>query len=213
MSEASMQSAPSQPAPSQPAPSRAEPAPAAERRHDSPYGAREKVARLLWGAVQATLFRLSFHNFYGWRRFLLRSFGATIDDSVHVMRTAKVTCPWNLAMGRNSCLGEGSHAYCLGPVTIGDRVSISQNVHLCAGTHDYTQPDMPLLRPPITVKDDAWLAADAFVGPNVTVGEGAILGARGCAFADLEPWTIYGGNPAIAIKPRAYRVGADGVAT
>ena len=64
--------------------------------------------------------------------------------------------------------------------------------------------DMPLRRPPITIKDDAWIAADAFVGPNVTVGAGALLGARACAFADLDPWTIYGGNPAQAIKPRAY---------
>jgi len=182
----------------------AEPAPAVESRHASPYGGREKIGRVLWGAVQASLFRLSFHNFYGWRRFLLRRFGAKIADSVHVMRTSKVTCPWNLTMGRNSCLGEGAHAYCLGPITIEDRVSISQNVHLCAGTHDYTRPDMPLIRPPITVKTDAWLAADSFVGPGVTVGEGAILGARGCAFTDLEPWTIYGGNPAKAIKARPY---------
>jgi putative colanic acid biosynthesis acetyltransferase WcaF len=95
-------------------------------------------------------------------------------------------------------------------VTIGDRVSISQHAHLCAGTHDYDDARMPLLRPPITIGDDAWIAADAFVGPNVTVGEGAILGARGCAFSDLEPWTIYGGNPAKKIKPRERPRGLPG---
>jgi putative colanic acid biosynthesis acetyltransferase WcaF len=61
---------------------------------------------------------------------------------------------------------------------------------------------MPLLRPPITIESDAWIAADAFVGPAVRVGEGAILGARGCAMQDLEPWSIYSGNPAKLVKPR-----------
>jgi putative colanic acid biosynthesis acetyltransferase WcaF len=174
----------------------------AEDRHVSPYSTREKVGRLLWAVVQATLFRLSFHNWYGWRRFLLRRFGATIDATAVVRRTVRVECPWNLTLGRNSCLGDHVIAYCLGPVKLGERASVSQHVHLCAGTHDYDQPDMPLIRPPITIESDAWIAADAFVGPNVTVGEGAILGARGCAFGDLEPWTIYGGNPAKAIKKR-----------
>jgi putative colanic acid biosynthesis acetyltransferase WcaF len=178
--------------------------PQPEDRHVSPYSTREKVGRVLWAMVQATLFRFSFHTWYGWRRFLLRRFGATIHSTANIRRTARIECPWNLALGANSCLGDGSTAYCLGPITIGARVSISQNVHLCAGTHDYSKADMPLLRPPIRIEDDAWIAADAFVGPDVTVGAGAILGARGCAFDDLEPWTIYGGNPARAIKRREY---------
>jgi putative colanic acid biosynthesis acetyltransferase WcaF len=87
-------------------------------------------------------------------------------------------------------------------VTIGNRVSISQYAHICAGTHDYLQEDMPLMRPPITIEDDVWIAADSFVGPNVTVGEGAILGARGVAMTNLDPWMIYSGNPAILLKSR-----------
>ncbi len=163
---------------------------------------------MLWAVTQATLFRYSFHNWYGWRRFLLRRFGASVHATAVIRRTVRVECPWNLAIGRNSCLGDGSVAYCLGPVTIGDRVSVSQNVHICAGTHDHTQADLPLLRPPITIEDDAWIAADAFVGPGVTVGAGAILGARGCAFKDLAGWTIHGGNPARAIKARERGAGA-----
>jgi putative colanic acid biosynthesis acetyltransferase WcaF len=173
-----------------------------EDRHISPYSRQEKIARLLWAIVQGTLFRWSFTTWYGWRRFLLTRFGARVHSSAVVRRTARIECPWNLTIGRNSCLGDGAIAYCLGPVTIGDRVSISQHAHLCAGTHDYDDARMPLLRPPITIGDDAWIAADAFVGPNVTIGEGAILGARGCAFSDLKPWTIYGGNPAKQIKTR-----------
>ena len=105
-------------------------------------------------------------------------------------------------MGVNSCLGGGVILYCLGKVQIGDRVSISQHSHLCAGTHDYTNKDMPLLRLPITIEDDVWLAADSFVGPNVTVGQGAILGARGVAMKNLDSHTIYAGNPAVILKRR-----------
>ena len=176
----------------------------ADARHRSPYSSREKIARLAWAVVQATLFRCSFSTWYGWRAFLLGRFGADVDPTVHVSRTARIECPWHLTMGRNSCLGDHAIAYCLGAVTLGDRVTVSQHAHLCAGTHDHTVPGLPLVRPPITIGDDAWIAADAFVGPAVTVGAGAILGARGCAFGDLEPWTVYGGNPARPLKPRAY---------
>lgn len=157
---------------------------------------------MAWALTQATLFRLSFHTWYGWRRMLLRAFGASIAPGCNIRRTVTIECPWNLRMGAGSSVGDHAIVYCLGPVMIGRRVSISQYAHLCAGSHDYTRPDMPLLRPPITIQDDVWIAAEAFVGPGVTVGEGAVLGARGCAMRDLEPWTVYAGNPAAAMKAR-----------
>ena len=171
-------------------------------RHVSPYSFSEKVWRMLWAIVQATLFRFSFHTWNGWRVFLLNSYGANVDSTCVIRRTVKIECPWNLTMGRNSCLGDEAIVYCLGKITIGKRVSISQYAHLCAGTHDYNQEEMPLLRPPITIEDDVWLAADSFVGPNVTVGEGAILGARTVAMRDIDSWTVYSGNPAVIVRTR-----------
>lgn len=173
-----------------------------EERHISPYSLQEKVWRLLWAIVQATFFRYSFHTWNGWRIFLLNSYGANIDGTCVIRRTVTVECPWNLSMGRNSCLGDSVILYCLGKITIGECVSVSQNTHLCAGTHDFNDKDMPLLRQPITIENDVWIAADAFIGPNVTVCEGAILGARGVAMRDLDPWTIYSGNPAVIRRTR-----------
>ena len=43
----------------------------ADARHRSPYSTREKIARMAWAVVQATLFRCSFPTWYGWRAFLL----------------------------------------------------------------------------------------------------------------------------------------------
>lgn len=168
----------------------------------SPYSLREKLARLLWAMVQATLFRLSFHNSFGWRRALLRVFGATLDPVCRIRRTVRVECPWNLTIGHDSAIGDDVRLYCLGAVRIGNRVTVSQGAHLCAGTHDYTSRSMPLLRLPIEIGDDCWICAGGFVGPGVIVGEGAILGACSVAMAPLDPWTIYAGNPARAMRQR-----------
>ncbi|GIW73804.1 MAG: acetyltransferase [Phycisphaerales bacterium] len=192
----------SRPAPAMRARDYADPRADPNDRGKSPYSLGAKLARVLWAVVQATLFRYSFHNWYTLRRLLLVAFGAKLHPTVRIRRTARIEIPWNLTMGRDSSVGDRAILYCLGPITIGDRVSISQQAHLCAGSHDYTLRSMPLLRPPIVIEDDAWIAADAFVGPAVRVGQGAILGSRGCALRDLEPWTIYLGNPAQAVKPR-----------
>jgi putative colanic acid biosynthesis acetyltransferase WcaF len=181
-----------------------QPEPAAAARHVSAFSGREKLARLIWAAVQGTLFRLSFTTWFGFRNRLLRLFGADVHPSCRIRRLARFECPWHFRAGANTSIGDGAIIYCLGPVKVGERVTISQYAHLCAGAHDYTKPEMPLRRPPITIESDVWIAADAFVGPNVTVGQGAILGARGAAFHDLEPWMIYRGNPAVAVKPRRY---------
>ena len=173
----------------------------------SPYTTREKVLRVLWGVLGQPAMRLTFHNWYGVRRAILGMFSAEIGRNVRVRRTVLIEQPWNLKIGENSSIGDRAVLYCLGKVTIGANVSLSQFAHVCAGTHDYRMPNLPLLRPPVVIEDHAWIAADAFVGPNVTVREGAILGARGCAMKDLEAWSIYAGNPAVRIKDRPHLAG------
>ena len=133
---------------------------------------------------------------------MLRCFGAKIGRSVHIYPSATIYFPWNLDVGDESAIGECAFIYNLGPVTLGKRVTISHRAHICAGTHDYTKRDFPLLRPPITIAPDAWICADAFVGPGVTVGEGAIVGARAVAMKDVKPWSIVVGNPARESKKR-----------
>jgi len=177
---------------------------ALESRRTSPYSIGEKIKRLLWGSVQATLFRASFHNWYGFRRMLLRTFGAQLAATANVRRTVIIECPWNLSIGAESSVGDRAILYCLGRVEIGSRTTVSQGAHLCAGTHDHRRASMPLVRATISIGDDVWIAADAFVGPGVTVGAGAILGARAVAMRDLAPWQIYAGNPAVPVRERVF---------
>ncbi|SRR6266545_5336184 len=165
------------------------------------YSSGEILRRVLWSFGQ-WLFRLSPRSFFGWRCWLLRLFGAQIGHDVHIYGSAMIYFPWNLRIGDWSCIGEGALVYNLGTVTIGQHVTVSQRAHLCAGTHDYRKADMPLLKPPIEIEDQAWICADAFLGPGVTVGEGAVVGARAVVMKDVDPWIVVVGNPARFIKMR-----------
>jgi putative colanic acid biosynthesis acetyltransferase WcaF len=168
----------------------------------SPWTGSQKAARIGWAFVEATLFRLSFHNWYPWRAWLLRRFGGTVGRNVRIRRSVRIEIPWNVSLGDQVIVGDSVILYALGPITVGPRTLISQYAHLCAGSHDYTIPQYPLLRPPITIGSDAWIATDAFVGPGVTIGDRAIVGARSSVFKDVPANTIVGGNPAKAIKER-----------
>jgi putative colanic acid biosynthesis acetyltransferase WcaF len=90
-------------------------------------------------------------------------------------------------------------------ISMGRYALASQGAHLCAGTHDIGDPNFQLRARPIVIGERAWIAADAFVGPGVTVGDGAVLGARAVAFSDLPPWSVSVGNPARFLKMRASR--------
>ena len=173
-----------------------------EARHRSPWSARQKAGRALWYIVEATLFRYSPRVCYGFRRGLLRCFGASIGPRVFIRSSVKIEVPWHLTIAADARIGDEVILYCLGNVTIGARAMVSQYSHLCAGTHDYTLASLPLIRSPIVIGADAWVAADVFVGPGVTIGEGAVVGARSSVHRDLPPWMVCVGNPARPVKPR-----------
>ena len=155
---------------------------------------RDMLWRIVWAAAWP-LFRFSPRPLWGWRRAMLRVFGARIGAQVHVYPTAQITMPWHLRIGDQTAIGDRVILYALGSVHIGARVTISQNAHLCAGTHDRRRADRPLVKAPIFVGDDAWVCADAFVGPNVRIGAGAVLGARAVAMRDLQAGAVGFGNP------------------
>jgi putative colanic acid biosynthesis acetyltransferase WcaF len=163
---------------------------------------REQVGRLLWALVYP-LFRLSPRPyFWGWRRAILRSFGAKISKDAQIHPTVKIAIPWNLDVGEGAAVGDCAILYSLGPIRIGARTTISQGAHLCAGTHDWRDPAMPLNKPPIEIGADTWICADAFIGPGVTIEDGAIVAARAVVVKDVAPNKIMAGNPAREIGRR-----------
>ena len=110
--------------------------------------------------------------------------------------------PWNLQVGDWASIGEYAFVYNLGKITIGKKSTVSHRAHLCAGTHDYSKSTLPLRKLPIQIGDQAWICADSFVGPGITIGEGAVVGACAVVVRDIASWTVVAGNPAKFIRKR-----------
>lgn len=166
-------------------------------------GRKHQIIRLLWSIVW-TVFARPLPRSIGrrWKRFLLCLFGAKIHPTAAVYSSAKVYYPANLVLDAYSCLASDVDCYNVDIIHIGANTTISQGAFLCTASHDITNPLNPLITAPITIEDQAWIAADAFVGMGVTIGQGAVVGARAAVFKDVEPWTVVGGNPAKFIKKR-----------
>ena len=170
----------------------------------TPNPRSEIARRYLWALVEATVFRWSPRGLHGFRIALLRLFGATIpaDGQVRIYPTARVIYPWKLICEARVMIGPQVNLYNLAPVTLGYGVQLSQAVHLCAGTHGYLHWAMPLVAQPIKIEANAWLGAEVFVGPGVTIGELAVIGARSVVVKDQPARMVGAGNPCRPLKPR-----------
>ena len=168
----------------------------------TPYP-RSMVLRLwLWLFVQSTLFRWSPRPLHGFRAWLLRCFGADIPGPVVIFPTAKVVFPQKLSLAPRSMVGPHVNLYNLAAIRLEYGANLSQHCHLCAGTHDFTRWAMPLVTAPIVIGRNAWLGADIFVGPGVTIGELAVVGARSVVVKDLPARKICVGSPCRPVKDR-----------
>jgi putative colanic acid biosynthesis acetyltransferase WcaF len=162
----------------------------------------DKLYRLIWRIVSLILFKpFSLPFFNSWRLFLLRCFGAKIGKGSVIYSSVYIPSPKNLTIGKKTCLGPEVKLH-FGRTIIGDKVTISQGTYLCSATHVTTSINTPFVAGTIIIMDFAWIAAEAFVMTNLTIGEGAIIGARAAVFKDVDDWTIVGGNPARFIKKR-----------
>jgi len=165
------------------------------------WSRREHAARVLWACARP-LFALSPRPLWGWRRFLLRAFGAQVGAQAHVHPGARVFMPWNVELGAFAAVGEGAILYALGRISVGAGACVSQGAHLCAGTHDFRDPAMPLVKARIVIGEGAWICADAFIGPGVLIGAGAVVGARAVAVRDVAPGCVVAGCPARVVGRR-----------
>jgi putative colanic acid biosynthesis acetyltransferase WcaF len=105
-------------------------------------------------------------------------------------------------MGADSTLGGGVDCYNVDRVTIGDGAIVSTRAYLCTATRDANDVAMTLMTAPIVIDRKAWVATEAYIGPGVTLAEGALAAARAVVIRNVDPWTIVGGNPARPIGER-----------
>ncbi len=162
----------------------------------------ELVGRALWEILRGPLFNWTPRPMWAWRRWVLRFFGARIGRGVHIHPTVRIAVPWNLHIADEASVGDSVILYSLGSIFIGRRATVSQHAHLCAGTHDHQCADMPLIKSPISIGSGTWICTDAFVGPGVTIGEMAIVGARAVIIKDIAPNAIVVGNPGRIVGKR-----------
>jgi putative colanic acid biosynthesis acetyltransferase WcaF len=171
------------------------------------FALSNRLTRLIWKITWAVLARWNPGSFSPWRVLLLNLFGAKVSRDAAVAASARIWLPSHLEIGPYSTIGPNVDCYNMAPIKIGSRTIISQGAFLCAGSHDIHDPSFQLVARPINVGHNVWIAAEAFVAPGVTLGDGCVLSARACAFTDLLPWTVYRGNPAVAIRPRLLSTG------
>jgi putative colanic acid biosynthesis acetyltransferase WcaF len=169
------------------------------------FSLANRLTRLAWGMVYTLLFRPSPRPCHAWRAFLLRCFGARLGKACHVYPKAQIWAPWNLELEDHAGIAGDVICYSMAKIHLGERVVVSQGVHLCTGTHDYEDPNFQLYALPIVVGARAWLCAECFIGPGVTVGEGAVIGARSVVTKSMPEWMVCAGNPCKPIKPRRLR--------
>ncbi len=156
----------------------------------------------LWWLVEAIFFKPSPQIMYGWRRFLLRLFGAKIGSKVIIRASVTTTYPWKVSIGDYSWIGDYVTLYSLGEIKIGKNVVISQKTYLCTGSHNYNQIDFPIFAKKITIENECWLATDVFIAPGITIGKGSIIGSRSSVYKDIPSNKICIGTPAVIVRNR-----------
>ena len=175
--------------------------------HADPYlgpskSLRNRAGRFLWGIAWLLLVRPTPRPMHRWRAFVLRRFGARLGPNCRIYAGARIWAPWNLVCEDAVAVADGAVLYNAAPMHLGSHAIVSQDAYLCGATHDYDDPAFPMVDKPITLGRYAWIASRAVVGPGVQVGDGAVLGLCSLATRDLQPWTVYAGMPAKAIKTR-----------
>lgn len=171
------------------------------------FSLRNRMFRVVWALGWLLLARFTPPPLHSWRRLVLRAFGADVGPGARVHASVSIWHPANLTLGQNVLIGPGARLYNQGHITIGARTVISQRAHICASSHDVRDPNFQLVLRPVTIGENCWVAAEAFVGPGVVMGDRSVLAARGALFGKSEPDGVYSGNPAKYLKHREMRSG------
>ncbi|MBK1858650.1 putative colanic acid biosynthesis acetyltransferase [Cerasicoccus arenae] len=162
-----------------------------------------RIMRLIWQLVSIVFFRFTPECcMHGWRLLLLRMFGATHGQGCRVSPSAHIWAPWNLKLGNFVCIAASVDCYNVDKIVLKDKVTVSQRSFLCTASHDIDSLQRPLIHAPITIEQHVWVCAEAFVGPGVTIFEGAVVAARAVVIKNVEAWAVVAGNPAKKIKHR-----------
>ena len=128
----------------------------------------------LWVVIQGLLFNTWLPG-SGWRRVLLRGFGAKVGNGVVLKPHVRVKFPWRLTIGDHSWIGESVWIDNLDRVVIGSSVCVSQGVYICTGNHNAHSVEFELITKPVVIRDSSWIGAQCVLLPGATVLDGAFV--------------------------------------
>ena len=171
--------------------------------YESPWSAENRALRILWEFCWFLFCVWTPKPLNPWRLFWLNVFGAKIDGTPFVHQRVRIAIPWNLILHDRACLGDRANAYNLAEIEIGARATVAQEVYLSTGSHDFAQPEMPLVAAKITIGQDAFVGARAFVLPGVTIGAKSVIGACSVVTQDIPENVVAAGNPCRVINSRS----------
>jgi putative colanic acid biosynthesis acetyltransferase WcaF len=168
----------------------------------SPWSGGDRVLRVLWEFCWFVFCAWTPKPANPWRLFWLRAFGAKIEGVPFVHQRARIAIPANLTLHDRACLGDRANAYSLGAIEIGARATVAQEAYLSTGSHDFQSAAMPLVTAKITIGEDAFVGARAFVMPGVSIGPRSVVGACSVVTHDVPNDVFAAGNPCRVLRPR-----------
>lgn len=162
----------------------------------------QKIMVLLWYFVNVVFFINPLNPSSGIKIFLLKIFGARIGKGCVIKPGVNIKYPWNLVVGNNCWIGERVWIDNLGQVALGNHVCLSQGAYLLTGNHNYKKTTFDLIIGDISIEDGVWIGAKSVVCPGIICHSHAVLAVQSVANKDLEPYSIYAGNPATKTRNR-----------
>lgn len=173
-----------------------------QKLYGSPWSAEQRVMRVLWDVCWALFCVWTPKPLNAWRLAWLRMFGAKIHGTPFVHQRARIEIPWNLTLHDRACLGDRTNVYSLGEIEIGARATVAQEVYLSTGTHDFSKTTIPLVTGKITIGEECFIGARAFIMPGITVGARSVIGACSVVTRDVPADSFAAGNPCRVLRPR-----------
>ena len=163
---------------------------------------RPVLIEMLWYFFKLVFFQSAWPWPNILKRILLRVFGAEIGRGVVIKPRVNIHFPWKFVVGDYAWIGEEVFVLNFEKVVIGRHACVSQRAFLCTGNHDFRDPTMPYRNRPINIGSGAWIGAQCFVAPGITIGDDAVVSAGSVVTKDQPTGIVCGGNPCIAIRGR-----------
>jgi putative colanic acid biosynthesis acetyltransferase WcaF len=166
------------------------------------YNPGNKIKVILWFFANSLIINNYLPIPMSIKVFVLKIFGAKIGKNLTIKPKVNIKYPWFLEIGNNVWIGETAWIDNFVKVIIEDNVCISQGATLLTGNHNYKKSNFEMIVGEIYLEKGSWIGAKSVVCGGVKCKSHSVLAVNSVTSKDLNPYTIYQGNPAKEIRTR-----------